>query len=315
MSEIWTEQYRPKEFSEFKGQEKILERVKAMVTQKNIQHLLFAGPSGTGKSSLAILIAKKLFGGTWRENFLELNSSDSRGIDVIRNEVKDFARTKAIGTDLPKIIFLDECDALTKEAQQALRRTMETFTRTSRFILSCNFSSKMIDPIQSRCTVFRFKPLEEKEMEKIIKEISNQENLKVDKGVIKALYEISEGDVRRVINLLQSCAAVSKNINEDLIYEIVSAAQPKEIKEVLEMAIKKDFIRSRDKLLDVMLKHGLSGLDIIKQIQKEIWNLNIKDEEKVRLVEKCGEVEFRMVEGSDEFLQLESLLASFINTK
>ena len=315
MSEIWTEQYRPKEFSEFKGQEKILERVKAMVTQKNIQHLLFAGPSGTGKSSLAILIAKKLFGETWRENFLELNSSDSRGIDVIRNEVKDFARTKAIGTDLPKIIFLDECDALTKEAQNALRRTMETFTRTSRFILSCNFSSKMIDPIQSRCTVFRFKPLEEKEMEKIIKEISNQENLKVDKGVIKALYEISEGDVRRVINLLQSCAAVSKNINEDLIYEIVSAAQPKEIKEVLEMAIKKDFIRSRDKLLDVMLKHGLSGLDIIKQIQKEIWNLNIKDEEKVRLVEKCGEVEFRMVEGSDEFLQLESLLASFINTK
>ncbi len=315
MSEIWTEQYRPKEFSEFKGQEKILERVKAMVTQKNIQHLLFAGPSGTGKSSLAILIAKKLFGETWRENFLELNSSDSRGIDVIRNEVKDFARTKAIGTDLPKIIFLDECDSLTKEAQNALRRTMETFTRTSRFILSCNFSSKMIDPIQSRCTVFRFKPLEEKEMEKIIKEISNQENLKVDKGVIKALYEISEGDVRRVINLLQSCAAVSKNINEDLIYEIVSAAQPKEIKEVLEMAIKKDFIRSRDKLLDVMLKHGLSGLDIIKQIQKEIWNLNIKDEEKVRLVEKCGEVEFRMVEGSDEFLQLESLLASFINTK
>ena len=314
MFEIWTERYRPIEFSEFKGQEKIVERIKAMVSQKNIQHLLFAGPSGTGKSSLSILIAKKIFGENWKENFLELNASDSRGIDIIRNEVKDFARTRSIGTDLPKIIFLDECDALTKEAQQALRRTMETFTRTSRFILSCNYSSKIIDPIQSRCTVFRFKPLSEKEVENIIKDIANKEELKLDKDAVKALYDISEGDARRVINLLQSCASISKNINEKLIYEIVSAAQPKEIKEVLEFALK-DFIKAREKLLDVMLKHGLSGLDVIKQIQKEIWNLNIKDEDKVKLVEKCGEVEFRMVEGSDEFLQLESLLAGFINLK
>ena len=143
---IWTEKYRPKNFSDVKGQKEIVKRVKSFVEQKNMPHLLFAGPAGVGKTSLALVIAKQLFSDSWRQNFLELNASDERGIDVIRVKVKDFARTKAIG-DVPfKIIYLDECDALTKEAQQALRRTMENYTSTCRFILGCNYSSKIIDP-------------------------------------------------------------------------------------------------------------------------------------------------------------------------
>lgn len=307
---IWTEKYRPKTFPEFKGQEKIVERVKAMVKQKNISNFLFAGPAGVGKSTLALIIARELFGETYRQNFLELNASDERGIDVVRNTIKDFARTKAFG-NVPKIIFLDESDSLTKEAQQALRRTMETFTNTTRFILSCNYSSKIIDPIQSRCTIFRFKPLEKEDIKEIIEGIAKQEKIKVDKKAVEALYDVSNGDVRRMENVLQSCAAMSKEIDEELIYQLVSAARPKEVKEVLETAIKGDFIKAREKLLDVMLNYGLSGLDIIKQIQKEIWNLNMEDEKKVRLVDKCGEIEFRMVEGADEFVQLETLLANF----
>ncbi|MBI4447527.1 replication factor C small subunit [Candidatus Woesearchaeota archaeon] len=311
-SHIWTEKYRPKNFKEVKGQEKIVEKVEAFVKNKNMPNLLFAGPAGIGKTTLALVAAKALFGESWKQNFLELNASDDRGIDVVRHTIKDFARTKAMG-DVPfKIIYLDECDSLTKEAQQALRRTMEAFTNTTRFILSCNFSSKIIDPIQSRCAVFRFKPLEEKETEKVIDSIAKQESLILEGKAKKTLCELSEGDVRRVINILQSCAATTKKISEDLLYEMSAIARPKEVKEVLHLAVKGDFLKAREKLLDIMLHHGLSGLDIVKQIQKEIWDLDISDEAKIKLTDKCGEIEFRMVEGSDEFIQLEALLANFV---
>ncbi len=309
---IWTEKYRPIKFSEIRGQEKIVERVEAMVKLKNIPHLLFGGPPGVGKSTLSIVIAKELYGEIWRQNFLELNASDDRGIDTIRGIIKDFARVKPIGDYPFKLIFLDEADNLTKDAQQALRRTMETFAQTTRFLISCNYSSKIIDPILSRCTVFRFKPLEEKDIKKIIDNIAQKEGLKISEEAAKALYNISEGDCRRLENLLQSCAAIDKNITEDLVYSLVSAARPKEIKDVMEIALTGDFLKSREKLLDTMLKYGLSGIDTIKQMQKEIWGLNIQEDRKVYLIDKCGEIEFRIVEGSDEFVQLESFLANLI---
>ncbi|MBI2670710.1 replication factor C small subunit [Candidatus Woesearchaeota archaeon] len=308
---IWTEKYRPSRFSEIVGQYMIVERVHAFVKNKNMPNLLFSGPAGVGKSSLALVIAKELYGPSWRENFLEMNASDSRGIDVVRNIIKDFARTKAIGNVPYKIIFLDEADALTREAQQALRRTMENYTNNTRFLLSCNYSSKIIDPILSRCTVFRFKPLSKDNFSEIIKKICKNEKLKIADKAIEALFLISEGDARKMENVLQSCAAISQSINGKLIYDIVSLAEPKEIREVLSIA-RKDFLRARNKLLDVMLNHGLSGIDVIKQISKEIWNLDINDERKIMLIDKCGEIEFRMVEGSDEFIQLEALLSNFL---
>lgn len=311
-SAIWTEKYRPKDFSEIKGQKEIVKRIKAFVELQNIPHLLFAGPAGVGKTTMALVIAKKIFKDSWHQNFLELNASDERGIDVIRIKVKDFARTRAIG-DVPfKIIYLDECDALTREAQQALRRTMENYTQNCRFILSANYSSKIIDPIQSRCAMFRFKPLEKKEIFAVIEKIEKEEKLKIDEKAKESLFNISEGDVRKVENILQSSAAISSNITEEIIYSMASAARPKEVDEVLKLAIKNKFIEARNKLMDIMLNYGLSGLDIIKQIQKEIINLDLDNEKKMILMEKCGEIEFRMTEGSDEFVQLEALLSQFV---
>jgi len=309
---VWTEKYRPQKFEELVGQDEIIKKVQNLTKSLNIPHFLFAGPAGTGKSTLALIVVRELFGNNWRENYLELNASDERGIDVVRQKVKDFARTKALGNVPFKIIFLDEADALTKEAQQALRRTMENYTSTCRFIMSCNYSSKIIDPIQSRCVIFRFKLLEKKDIEKRLHIIAEKENLQLSPESIEALYEVSEGDCRRVINLLQASASISPSITSDLVETLTSAAKPADIKIALEYALSGDFQNAKEKLLDVMLKDSIAGSDIIKSIQREVWNLPIDNELKVRLTEKTGEIEFRLTEGSDEFIQLEALLASFV---
>ncbi|MBI2003872.1 replication factor C small subunit [Candidatus Pacearchaeota archaeon] len=311
-SSIWTEKYRPKEFSEVVGQNDIIKRVESLTKAMNIPHLLFAGPAGVGKSTLALVVVKELFKNTWKENYLELNASDERGINVVREKVKSFARTKSLGKVPFKIIFLDEADALTPEAQQALRRTMENYSSGCRFILSCNYSSKIIDPIQSRCAIFRFKLLEKKDIEKVLQKIAKNENLTMHPDVLEIIYEGSEGDCRRSINLLQSTAAISPSINPDLVSTMIANTKPKDIRVVLDYALAGDFENSREKLLDLMLKESISGQDVVKAIQKEIWNLAIEPEIKVKLTEKTGEIEFRITEGSDPFIQLQSLLASFV---
>jgi len=311
-SDIWTERYRPSTFEDMVGQQEIVKRTHSLVNALNIPHLLFAGPAGIGKSTLALIIVKQLFGKTWKDNYLELNASDERGIDVVRQKVKDFARTKALGKVPFKVIFLDEADALTKEAQQALRRTMENYTNTCRFIMSCNYSSKIIDPIQSRCVVFRFKLLEKKDITKVMKKIAEKENIRLSEDVFETLYEASEGDCRRAINLLQATSSISPDINSEMISIVTAQTKPKDIRVVLDYALSGDFVNAKDKLLDVMLSESVAGTDIVKAIQKEIWNLQIEPDIKVRLTEKTGEIEFRLVEGSDEFVQLQSLLASFV---
>jgi len=314
-SEIWSEKYRPKELEDIFGNEHVITMIKAFLEAKNMPHLLFAGPAGSGKTATSLVIAKKLFKDSWKENFLELNASDARGIDVVRQEVKSFARTKAIGDAPFKIILLDECDALTKEAQQALRRTMEQFTTTCRFILSCNNSSKIIDPIQSRCAIFKYRPREKQDVEKFINIVSKNEKFKISQKAIDSIYEISRGDLRRIINILQASATLTKNIDEQVIFEVVSEVKPEFLKNILELALQGKFLDARNKLLDLMLKQGLNGLDIVRSIQSEIWNLKISEESKIKLVERTAEIEFRIVEGSDDYIQLEALLASFIGKK
>jgi replication factor C small subunit len=312
---IWTEKYRPRTFDDVKGQDQIVQKVRAFVSQRNMPHLLFTGPAGTGKTSLSLVIARELFGEHWRENFLELNASDERGIDVVRTKVKDFARTRAIGDAPFKVIYMDECDALTKEAQQALRRTMENYTSTCRFVLSANFSSKIIDPIQSRCAIFRFRPLPEANMRLLCGHIVKAEGLALGKGAEDALVKVADGDCRRLANILQSAAALGDSVTADAVYTLASHAKDEEVIGMLEAAIAARFHEARGMLLDVMLKYGMSGLDIIKQIQPAIWKLKIDDRKKVQLIDRCGEIEFRMVEGADEYVQLEALLAYFTLAK
>lgn len=312
---IWTEKYRPRKFEDIYGQEEIVETVQSFVEKNNLPHLLFVGPAGVGKTSLSVVVSRTLFGDTWKQNTLELNASDERGIDVVRNTIKDFARTRSIGNVPFKIIYLDEADSLTKDAQHALRRTMEQYTSSCRFILSCNYASKIIDPIQSRCAVFKFKPLEKEQIITIVNQIAENENLDIDQEAKEALYSVSKGDVRRLENILQATATTKNKITADAVYKMASVAKPAELQEVLEIARSGDFVKARDLLLKTMLEYGMSGLDVVKQIQSSIWSLEASNTQKLTLVRACGEAEFRIVEGSDEFVQLESLLADFMLAK
>ena len=310
--EVWAEKYRPKSLKDVINQKHVIERLQAFVKEKSIPHCLFAGPAGIGKTTAALAMAQDLYGEAWRQNVLELNASDARGIDVIRGEVKEFARMRAIGEVPYKLIILDEADNLTADAQHALRRTMENYTRTTRFILICNYSSKIIDPIQSRCAVFRFKPLSEKDVREFIRRIVEGEKLKIDESGIKAIIDISEGDLRRVANLLQASAILGKKITEDVVYEAAARARPKDVKEMLDLVLKGDFKRAREKLHDMLLKQGLAGEDIIKEIHRQVYFLNIPEKDKVKLVELIGEYDFRISEGGSELIQLEALLAQFL---
>lgn len=308
----WTEKYRPMKLKEIVGQDAIVERFEAYVKVRSMPHLLFAGPAGSGKTTAALCIAREMFGDI-RNDFLELNASDERGIDVVRTKIKDFARTRSIAGDF-KIIFLDEADALTPEAQNALRRTMENYTRTCRFVLSCNYSSKIIEPIQSRCAIFRFKVISRDAIKKRLKEILEKENVKFTDDGLHAIVYLSEGDIRQAINLLQSAAALGE-VNEDNVYSISARARPEEIKNLIELAIAGKFLDARNLLDKLLLNYGMSGEDVLLQMNKEVFNIDTENEIRIKIIDLVGEANFTLVEGANERIQLEALLARIMMVK
>ena len=311
MNEIWTEKYRPKNLSEVVGQKHVTARLESYVRSRSMPHLLLTGPAGTGKTTCSLALARELFGDNWRGNFIELNASDERGIDVVRGKIKEFARTAPIGAEF-KIIFMDEADALTSDAQAALRRTMEKYSGICRFILSCNYSSKIIDPIQSRCAVMRFKPLTSDDIRGFLSRIVSEEKVDIEPEALEGLVRIAHGDMRRAVNSLQVAASLGKRIDLDLVYQTAGMANPDAVKSMMETALDGNFIQARNQLDDLMITNGLSGQDIITQIHSSIFDLGVSDYDKVKMIDKCGEVEFRIVEGSNDRIQLEVFLAYLV---
>lgn len=305
----WTEKYRPHSLKEVMGQRLIVDRLKAFVEKGNFPNMIFAGSAGIGKTTCAVAMANDLYGDNFTGAFKELNASDQRGIDVIRGAVKEFAKTISVAKVPIKIIFLDEADSLTADAQHALRRTMENFSAETRFILSANYASKIIEPIQSRCVVFRFKPLGEPEMREYINRIAKGENLEVDDKVIEALIYVSDGDLRKLTNILQSAAMDSTKITESSVYDVAAKARPKEVSEMLRASLTGNFAMARAGLDTLMLKHGMSAEDILTQCYREIQGMNVDERLKLAVIRDIGEYNFRIVEGANERIQLEAMIA------
>ncbi len=311
MKEIWVEKYRPKTLGEVVGQDDIVERLQSYAKAANLPHLLFAGPAGTGKTTCAIALARDMYGAEWKQNYYELNSSDERGIDVVRSKIKEIARIAPFGGTSFKIIFLDEADNLTADAQAALRRTMETYSKTSRFILSANYSSRLIEPIQSRTAVFRFRPLRPEAIREYLGRVAKAEKLKITDDGMDALIYIAEGDMRRAVNSLQVAAALGSTIDADVLYKVASTIKPEEVKQLIEKAFTGDFLRAREVLDRLLIEYGVSGEDVLRQLHRSVFDMNVPDEYKVRLLDRIGETDFRLIEGSNERIQLEALLAHF----
>jgi replication factor C small subunit len=313
MENVWVEKYRPRRLTDIMGQTGIIERLMAYVRTRNMPHMLFAGPAGSGKTTSALTVARELYGDQWRQNLIELNASDERGIDIVRGKIKDFARAATFDQSDFKIIFLDEADSLTSDAQAALRRTMERYTQTCRFILSCNYSSKIIEPIQSRCAVFRFRPLTEADVKGYLNRIAGAEGLDVEENGFDAICALSGGDLRKATNMLQVAASLGKHVDQDVVYESTESIRPHEIQDLLTTALKGNFNAARSLLDELIARHGLSGEDIIHGVHRAVFDLPVDEDVKIRLVDRVGETEFRIVSGSSDRIQLEALLAHFAN--
>jgi replication factor C small subunit len=311
--EMWAEKYRPKALSEMINQSEIVERLKSFVKNRNVPHCIFAGPPGTGKTTAALCLAHDLYGDTYREHLMELNASDERGINMVRETVKTFARIKSIGEIPFKILILDEADNMTNDAQQALRRTMERFTETCRLVLIANYSGKIIEPIQSRCAPFRFTYLSKDDQDKYLCSIAEKEKVKLQPEGLEAIFEVSGGDLRRALNALQAAASLGKPITNEMVYSVIGRANPTDVREMLNIAMKGDFIGSRQKLREMTLKYGVAGSDIIRQVHIEVFRMkDVPEPWKIKLADVIGEVDFRLVQGADEEVQLSSLLARLV---
>ncbi len=325
MNEVWIEKYRPKDLSGIYGQDDAVRKLKAFVQSGQLPHIIFSGPAGTGKTASAMAVAMELFGETWKENFLELNASNNRGINVIRGHedrddkyegmvsVKDYARIMPSNPRGFKIIFLDEADQLTSEAQAALRRTMEIYSSTTRFIFSCNYSSQIIPPIQSRCVILRFRPLSEAELRRKMFDIAKSEGFELSEESADAIADVSGGDMRNAINILQA-AHFSGDISAMKIYDIAGMASSKEFERILAFSVEQqDFNQAMGMVDDLMMQKGLSGIDIVRGMHSAIRRSQTDPRRKIAVIIALAETEFRLVEGANEKIQLDALVARLVN--
>ena len=307
---MWSEKYRPKKLSQVVDQKEIIKGISNLIKSPDIPHMLFAGPAGVGKTTTALCIAMELLGEEWRKNTLELNASDERGIKMVRERVKEFAASIKLASDRefgrPKIIILDEADEMTSEAQTALRRIIEDSARTTRFIIICNYLSQIIEPIQSRCVVFRFTRLPKEDVIDHLKMICEQQKTKCEEKALAQIYEATGGDLRHSINIMQAAAGTG-SVSMASVTAAIGISGRAGVGEVLRLAMSGRFNDSRAKLLELTQVYGMSEGDFMKYANEEAYEMRIEKPEEFAAI--MAEYDYRLAAGAHPEIQLSALLA------
>jgi replication factor C small subunit len=310
---MWVEKYRPKNLDQIINQKEIIKGLKNLLNKPNeLPHLLFTGAAGIGKTTTALCLAREILGDNWKRDTLELNASDERGIKMVRERVKEFAYIMKLSLNQSenerpfKIIILDEADEMTSDAQTSLRRIIEDSSKTTRFIFICNYLSHIIEPIQSRCVVFRFAKVPVEEIVEYLKFICKKEGIKFDEKALYKIYEHTNGDLRHSINILQA-ASTSGTINIQQVQNTIGISGKSKISEIIKLALDSKFNESRIKLLELLYVYGVSETDFLKYANEEIHNLGIKDP--YELSSMIAEYDYRLSIGAHAEIQLTAFLA------
>jgi len=311
----WIEKYRPQQIQDIVGNEETLSRLQVITEEGNMPNLIIAGPPGTGKTTSILCVARMLLKDAFKEAVLELNASDDRGIEVVRNKIKMFAQKKVtLPTGRHKVIILDEADSMTEGAQQALRRTMEIYSNTTRFALACNQSTKIIEPLQSRCAILRYTRLSDTQILKRLKEIIAFEKIPAVDDGIEALIFTAEGDMRQAINNLQATYAGFNYINTENVFKVCDQPHPLIIKLMIQHALDGNIDGALNNL-NMLCSGGYSSSDIVGTIFKVAKNYQMPEYTKLDLLKEVGFTHMRISEGLDTQLQLAGLLSRICMTQ
>jgi len=305
---MWVEKYRPKKMTELVNQKEVVGSINSMLkNQSELPHLLFSGSAGVGKTTAALCLSSEILREHWRTYTLELNASDERGINMVRERVKKFSRFAGLDTEIPfKIIILDEADEMTSDAQTALRRIIEDTSKICRFILIANNLSKIIAPIQSRCVVFKFTRISDKEIISQLKFIAKQEKIKTDEKGLQTICDCTSGDLRHAINIFQA-AASSGDVTESIVKSVVGLTKTTDVQDVLKLALDGKISDSRDKMIELIKVYGMSESDFLKYINQAAFNSKTNNLEGV--LETIAKYDYRILVGANPEIQLSALLA------
>jgi replication factor C subunit 3/5 len=298
--------------------EDIISVITNLIDSDNVPHLLLYGPPGTGKTSTIVAAAKRMYGERHYSSMtLELNASDARGIDVVRNEIKEFAGTRQLFAHKGsvKLILLDEADAMTSDAQFALRRVIEKYTRNARFCLICNYVSKIIPALQSRCTRFRFSPLTPSQIRGRLEEVASQENVDITEDGIQAVLALSGGDMRRVLNLLQATAMSHATVDETAVYLTSGSPLPGDMEDILFWLLNETFATASNRITALCATKGYALADVLQQLTARVVGLSLPAAPLGRLLDGMSQVEYRLASGTDEAIQTASLVGVFVETR
>jgi len=305
---MWVEKYRPTKLSEIVNQTEIIGSLEALIKDPtDMPHLMFSGSAGVGKTTTALCLSRQILGKNYNLNsVLELNASDERGIDMVREKVKKFSKWSGFA-DIPfKIIILDEADEMTSAAQTALRRTIEDASKICRFILIANNVSKIIEPIQSRCAAFKFTTIAEEDVIARLEKIAKEEKVKTDKKGLKAIYEYTEGDLRHSINLMQATASLG-GITEENVKASAGLTKTSDVDEVLKIALSGKVAEAREKMIELIKVYGMSESDFLKYFNSAVFkskHTNLSD-----ILQVIAKYDYRILVGANSEIQLSAMLA------